>query len=29
MTYKLAGVSVYALGYDDLSFWQALRGDGF
>jgi spore germination protein len=28
-TYKLAGVSVFALGYDDLSFWQALRAGGF
>jgi spore germination protein YaaH len=27
-TYKLAGVSVFALGYDDLSFWQAIRLGG-
>jgi spore germination protein YaaH len=26
---NLAGVSVFALGYDDLSFWQALRAGGF
>ena len=24
-SYKLAGVSVFALGYEDSSFWQALR----
>lgn len=28
-TYKLAGVSVFALGYDDLNFWQALHAGGF
>lgn len=27
--YKLAGVSVFALGYDDLKFWQALHAGGF
>jgi spore germination protein YaaH len=26
---NLAGVSVFALGYEDLSFWQALRAGGF
>jgi spore germination protein len=29
VTYNLAGVSVFALGYDDLSFWKALRAGGF
>jgi spore germination protein len=26
---NLAGVSVFALGYDDLSFWQAVHAGGF
>jgi spore germination protein len=29
VTYKLAGVSVFALGYDNLSFWQAVHAGGF
>jgi spore germination protein YaaH len=29
VSYKLAGVSVFALGYDDLSFWQAVHAGGF
>jgi spore germination protein YaaH len=26
---NLAGVSVFALGYDNLSFWQAVHAGGF
>lgn len=29
VSYKLAGVSVFALGYDDLRFWQAVHAGGF
>jgi spore germination protein len=29
VSYKLAGVSVFALGYDDLNFWQAVHAGGF
>jgi len=28
VSYKLAGVSVFALGYDDLRFWQAVHAGG-
>jgi len=29
VTYNLAGVSAFALGFDDLSFWQAVHAGGF
>jgi spore germination protein len=29
VSYKLAGVSVFAVGYDDLSFWKAVHAGGF
>jgi spore germination protein len=29
LTHKLAGVSVFALGYDDPSFWRAVHASGF
>jgi spore germination protein len=29
VSYHLAGVSVFALGYDDLNFWQAIHAGGF
>lgn len=29
VSYKLAGVSVFALGYDDLRFWKAVHAGGF
>jgi spore germination protein YaaH len=29
VSHNLAGVSVFALGYDDLSFWQAVHAGGF
>lgn len=29
VSYKVAGVSVFALGYDDLSFWKAVHAGGF
>ena len=29
VSYNLAGVSVFALGFEDLNFWQAVHAGGF